>query len=82
VRLGLELQGIGARKTLAGARLGAQLLAHATVLWDPPGQPWSLAGSIYNLGNRQVADPAGPEHLGDRIAQDGRVMALRWSMSF
>jgi len=82
VRLGLELQGIGARKTLAGARLGAQLLAHATVLWDPPGQPWSLAGSIYNLGNRQVADPAGPEHLGDRIVQDGRVMALRWSMSF
>ena len=82
VRLGLELQGTGARKTLAGQRLGSHLLAHTTLLWDPAGQAWSMAASIYNLGNRAVADPTGPEHLADRIVQDGRVVALRWSLAF
>jgi iron complex outermembrane receptor protein len=82
VRLGLELQGTGARHTLTGQRLGAHLLANATVLWDPPGRAWSLAGSVYNLGDRRVSDPAGPEFLADRIQQDGRVVALRWSLTY
>lgn len=82
VRLGLELQGTGARQTLAGLRLGAHLLANATVVWDPPGQAWSLSGSVYNLGNRRVADPAGSEFRSDRIVQDGRVLALRWALAF
>lgn len=82
LRLGLELQGMGARHTLEGQRLGSQLLAHATVLWDPPGQPWSWSASIYNLGNRRVADPAGPEHRADRIEQDGRVATLRATWTF
>lgn len=82
VRLGLELLGTGSRKTLAGQRLGSQLLANATVLWDPPDRAWSFAGSIYNLGDRKVSDPAGPEFLADRIPQDGRVLGLRWSLTF
>lgn len=82
LRLGLELQGTGPRFTLTGQRLGSQLLANATVLWDPPGRAWSLSGSIYNLGNRRVADPAGSEFPSDRIEQDGRVVALRWALAF
>jgi iron complex outermembrane receptor protein len=82
VRLGLELQGTGSRKTLTGQRLGVQLLSNVTVQWDPPGQAWSLAGSVYNLGNRRVADPSGPEFPSDRIQQDGRVAVLRWSLAF
>lgn len=82
LRLGLELQGMGTRYTLAGQRLGSQLLANTTVLWDPPGRAWSVSGSVYNLGNRRVADPAGAEFLADRIQQDGRVVALRWTLAF
>ena len=82
VRLGLELQGTGSRYTLTGQRLGSQLLANTTVLWDPPGRAWSLSGSVYNLGNRRVSDSAGPEFLADRIEQDGRVVALRWTLAF
>jgi outer membrane receptor protein involved in Fe transport len=82
LRLGLELQGTGARYTLAGQRLGGHLLAHTTLLWDPPGRPWSLGATIYNIANRRVDDPAGPEHPADRIEQDGRVVALRWTLTF
>ena len=82
VRLGLELQGTGSRQTLTGQRLGTQMLAHATLVWDPPGRAWSLSTSVYNLGHRRVADPAGPEFRADRIEQDGRVAALRWTVTF
>lgn len=82
VRLGLELLGTGPRHTLTGARLGSHLLANATVLWDPPGRAWSMSASVYNLADRRVADPAGPEFGADRIVQDGRVATLRWSLAF
>lgn len=82
VRLGLELQGTGTRYTLTGQRLGSQLVANTTLVWDPPGRAWSLSGSVYNLANRRVADPAGPEFRSDRIEQDGRVVSLRWALAF
>lgn len=82
LRLGLELQGSGTRHTMTGQRLGTQLRANATWMWDPPGRAWSLSGSVYNLGNRHVADPAGPEYRSDRIEQDGRVVSLRWALAF
>lgn len=95
VRLGVELLGTGPRRTLAGSqpgigsrgmpagqRLGTQLLTNATAVWDVPGNPWSLAASVYNLGNRQVADPAGPEFLADRVPQDGRVGDIRLTWRF
>lgn len=95
VRVGLELLGTGPRRTLAGQelgidsrstptgqRLGTQLLANATVNWDPPGCAWSLAASVYNLGNRQVADPTGPELLADRVPLDGRMGDIRLTWRF
>jgi outer membrane receptor protein involved in Fe transport len=82
LRLALELQGTGTRYTLSGQRLGSQLVANTTLSWDPPGRAWSLAASVYNVGNRRLADPAGPEFLADRIEQDGRVVALRWTLTF
>lgn len=81
LRLGLELQGTGTRRTLSGERLGSQLLTNATLVWDPPGRTWSMTASVYNLGNRRLVDPAGPEFRADRIEQDGRVLALRWSLA-
>jgi iron complex outermembrane receptor protein len=81
-RLGVELRGMGSRTTLTGARLGHRVLSNATLTWDPPGRPWSMSASVYNLGNRRVSDPAGPEFLADRIKQDGRVVSLRWTTTF
>lgn len=82
VRLGLELQRVGQRLTLAGVALPTHLLANATLQLDPAGSPWSLGISVYNLGDRRYSDPAGPEHVGDVIAQDGRRAALRWTLAF
>lgn len=82
VRLGLELQRVGQRLTLAGAALPTHLLANATLQLDPAGRPWSLGLSVYNLGDLRYSDPAGPEHVGDVIAQDGRRAALRWTVAF
>ncbi|MCK6426544.1 MAG: TonB-dependent receptor [Burkholderiaceae bacterium] len=82
LRLGLELQRTGQRRTLAGAALNAVTLAHATLNYEPAGQPWSVGGSVYNLTDRRHADPAGPEHRQDVITQDGRRLALRWTLSF
>ncbi len=82
LRLALELLGTGARRTLTGQRLGTQLLGNATLNWDPPSRAWSLSATVYNLADRRTADPSGPEHLADRIDQDGRVIAARWALSF
>jgi iron complex outermembrane receptor protein len=82
VKLGLQLQRVGQRRTLAGQPLNGAWLATATAQLEPPGQPWSLSLSVYNLGDRRYADPAGPEHLGDRIEQDGRSASLRWQLGF
>lgn len=82
MRLGLELQGTGTRYTLTGQRLGTQLVANTTLVWDPPGRAWSLSSSVHNIGNRRLVHPAGSEFRSDRIEQDGRVVSLLWALAY
>ncbi len=82
LRAALELQGMGERLTGAGARLPAQLLANASLAWNPAGTPWSLSLTVHNLFDRRVADPASVEYVADRVAQDGREATLRLFVKF
>ena len=81
-RLGLEVLGTGWRETLAGRRLPGHVIANATVQVDPVGRPWSVLFSVYNLGDVQVPDPGGPEHVSDVLARTGRSAALGLVLRF
>ncbi|MEY4907009.1 MAG: hypothetical protein RL260_727 [Pseudomonadota bacterium] len=82
LRLGLELQGMGARQTLAGRTLPAHVLANLTAQYDPPGRPWSLSATVYNLGQVRREDPAGPELLQDSLPVPGRSVAVKLTAPF
>lgn len=82
VRLGLELQGMGPRQTLAGQTLPGHVLTNLTAQYEPPGRPWSLSASVYNLGRVAREDPAGPELLQDRLPTRGRSAAVRLTVPF
>jgi outer membrane receptor protein involved in Fe transport len=81
-RLGVNLLRVGERRTLAQARLSPQVRLNAHLTHAPAGQPWSLGLGLYNLTDRRYADPAGPEHLQDAIAQDGRGWRLQFGWAF
>lgn len=81
-RFGANLLGVGERYTLAGARLAPYVRINAHLTHAPAGQPWSLGLGVYNLTGRSYADPGGPEHLQDSIAQDGRRWRLQFGWAF
>lgn len=82
LRAALELQGMSERRTGAGGTLPAQLLANASLGWNPAGRRWSLSLTVHNLFDRRVADPASVEYVSDRVAQDGREATLRLFVKF
>jgi outer membrane receptor protein involved in Fe transport len=55
---------------------------NAQLTHAPAGQRWSLGLGVYNLTGRSYADPAGPEHLQDSMAQDGRRWRLQFGWAF
>jgi outer membrane receptor protein involved in Fe transport len=81
-RIGANLERVGTRRTLAGAELPPYAQLNLQLNHAPPGQRWSLGLGVVNLTNRQYADPAGPEHLQDTLAQDGREFVVRAGWSF
>jgi iron complex outermembrane receptor protein len=81
-RLGAELQHMGERLTVAGNRLPAQTVANLTAAVAAPGSPLSVSASVYNLFDRRVADPGGPELRQDQVPQDGRSWRLALTLQF
>ena len=87
-RGGLELQYVGARKTLAGAEAKAYVLANVTLLNERLSRDLSLSASVYNLFDRRYADPGGPELIHDSgvaldtLAADGRNFRLKATWQF
>jgi outer membrane receptor protein involved in Fe transport len=80
--VGANLLRVGERRTLADARLAPHVRVNAHLSHAPVGQPWSFGVGLYNLTDRRYADPAGPEHLQDAIAQDGRSWRVQLSRVF
>ena len=81
-RFGANLLGVGERYTLSGARLAPYVRVNAQLTHAPAGQAWSLGLGVYNLTGRSYADPGGPEHVQDSIAQDGRRWRLQFGWAF
>lgn len=79
----LEVQRIGVRRTLSGARVAPATLAGLTVRWPVTSQ-LTLTGSARNVFDVDYADPASEEHLQDVIRQDGRTIrvGLEWRVAF
>lgn len=80
--LGLNLVRIGERLTLSSERLEPYVRLNAQFNVAPAGERWSLGFGLYNLTGARYADPGGPEHLEDSLAQDGRQFRAQFGWSF
>ena len=77
-RVGLEWWRVGAH----GGALDAQYLLNATLDWVPPGMPWTLAASAYNLTGRTLADGGSADALQAALWRDGRRLQLQLARAF
>ncbi|MGE0703812.1 MAG: TonB-dependent receptor plug domain-containing protein [Vicinamibacterales bacterium] len=77
----LEIQRIGARRTLSGAEVEAATVAGITARL-PLGRSFTLNGNVRNMFDGIYADPASEEHVQDVIRQDGRTfrLGLEWRL--
>lgn len=80
--LGLNALRVGERLTLAGERLDPYLRLNAQFNVAPLGARWFVGFGVYNLAGARYADPGGPEHLEDSLAQDGRQVRAQFGWSF
>ncbi len=80
--LNLNGQYVSSRLTRSGARLDPYVRANAHLNYAPPGQPWSIAFGVYNVGGERHLDAVGPELRQDAIRQDGRELRLQlgWAL--
>lgn len=76
----VEAIGVGARRTLAGARLPAYLLTN--LIYTKRLGDVEVSLGLYNLFNRQHAEPASYEIREDAIRQDGRTYRLKLTYAF
>ena len=82
VVLGIEGVYIGARRTLADTAVDGVFLTNLTITGGRLPARLGLSFSIRNLFDRRYSDPAGEEHRGDAIPQDGRVARANVSWRF
>ncbi|MGH7528159.1 MAG: TonB-dependent receptor plug domain-containing protein, partial [Gemmatimonadales bacterium] len=75
-RVSGEARFLSERATVAGGRVPGYGIVNLTVIGQPMGDGLELSGSIYNLLDRNYADPGGAELLQESVAQDGRVVRL------
>ena len=79
-RYAIEAIGIGPRSTLRGTRLPGHVLANATYTTRVADVDVSVG--VYNLFNRQHADPASFEIRDDTVRQDGRTYRIKLTYAF
>jgi iron complex outermembrane receptor protein len=80
-----EAQYLGPRKTLPGKAsesVAGYTVVNATLFMRPPQKGLELSASVYNLFDKEFADPAGTEHLQDVIPQDGRNYRVKVTCRF
>ena len=81
LRAGMELQHTSVRRSLAG-EIPAFTTANFNLLVPLGARGDELSVALYNIFDRRYADPGGPEHLQDRIPQDGRTLFARLRIRF
>lgn len=69
---GIEVRYIGPRKTLAGKYTGGGATANVTFLSREIIKGLEVSGSIYNLLDKKICDPASGEFRQDTIPREGR----------
>lgn len=79
---GLEVLYTDRRLTLGGGYVGGATVINATLQQRNLIQGLHLSLSIYNLADKNYADPAGSEHVMDSITQDGRNYRVKMSYEF
>jgi iron complex outermembrane receptor protein len=89
-RLGLEAQYTSRRLTILGGEVGGFTVFNLTLSGIKPAPNVDLSASIYNLLNKNYADPPNDEHYDNStpprmlqsIRQDGRVFRMELSYHF
>jgi outer membrane receptor protein involved in Fe transport len=76
----VEAIGVGARRTLANARLPAHVLAN--LVYTKRLGDVDVSVGVYNVFNRRHADPASYEIREDSIRQDGRTYRVKLTYGF
>ncbi|MGE0450504.1 MAG: TonB-dependent receptor plug domain-containing protein [Vicinamibacterales bacterium] len=74
--------GIGNRQTLAGGVVPSAFVGNASVLFRPRAGGPRFGVTIYNVFNRQWADPGSVEHRQVALPQDGRTVLGRVQWHF
>lgn len=70
------------RRTLAGSSVGGFAVINATLLSRNLGGHADLSAGLYNLLDKNYADPGAEEHLQDSLRQDGRNFRLKLTFRF
>ncbi|NEX60654.1 TonB-dependent receptor plug domain-containing protein [Noviherbaspirillum galbum] len=80
-RAGVEARYAGPRRTLGG-ELGGAWQANLTLAAMKLMRGLELTASAYNLFDRRIAEPAGPEFVQDALPQPGRQLRLKLVYAF
>jgi iron complex outermembrane receptor protein len=70
------------RATKSGGQTGGYGITNITLSSQEIYKRLELSASIYNLFDRQYADPASEEHAQDSIEQDGRGFRIKATYTF
>lgn len=82
VFLALEEQYTDHRRTVSGAEAGGYAVTNLTLTAKQLLPGLEVALSVYNLLDKQYADPVSAAHLQDTIVQDGRIFRGRLIYTF
>lgn len=80
-RAGFETLYVSSRKTM-NSRAGGYALCNLTLFSNRLMKNVELSASIYNLFNRDYADPVGQEFVQEAIAQDGRNARIKLTYNY
>jgi outer membrane receptor for ferrienterochelin and colicins len=78
----LELLGVSERKTVQGNESAGYWIANLTLLSREVVKGLELSASIYNLFDREYADPVSDDFTQDTIEQDGRTFRVKATKRF
>jgi len=81
-KLGFELQYFSDRSTPQGDTVNAYNISNITISSHKVFDKLTLSASIYNLFDKEYADPASEEHVQSSIIQDGRTYRVKATYDF